>query len=254
MGKIKGVHHRIELKPLKVWRPNMRKSKWIEQTFDWVGAVFIALLFGRFMLWSALEYFIRYNIPDYGATRALYGSIFLTICSISFSGIRDMKNKGAARSPIDNISVTHKPRYFEIVVFGLRLALVGYMYMFWSSRLQYQMANMDTIFLARSDLFPTLLALGLGVLLIMAISGFILIFEPWRVFLQIIDVVRSRKSFFIQMGRFLSILILNLLLSWYFSPWLETKLPVLMIFVASLLFIAKFQESYRKAHKDKELT
>jgi len=226
----------------------MRRTYRINQVINWSIAIFLAWLFGRGILWSILEYLIRYDITNYDAKRALYGMISLVVLSVSLSTVRDIRNKSETRLVVDNINANLQTKYLELIVFGSRIALTGYIFTYWVNQGSYLMMQKDTIVVP--DLFMVLLVLGAGVALITVISGYIIILEPWRIFMVgNNDKFEHQSEISLSIGRCLSFFIINLLLWWFYVPRLETKLPSVLTFIICLIIMIKFQVSYYKARK-----
>jgi hypothetical protein len=224
----------------------MRKMYIIHQIVSWAIAIFLAWLIGRGILWTILEFLVRYNIANYDAKRALYGMSLLVILSLTFSTIRDAINKNETNYVIDNIRESSRANYFELIVFGSRIALTGYIFTYWINQGSFLLEQRDIIIVP--DLFPVLLALGAAVVLTIAISAYLIILEPWRVVISWsnFNLKHERATLFI--GRSFSLLVVNSLLYWFWIPELETKLPSMLVFVCCLIVLIALQILHHRSH------
>jgi len=226
----------------------MRKTHRTFQIINWGVAIFLAWFFGRVFLWSILVFLIRYDIKNYDAVRALYGMISLIVLSVSLSVFRDVQSKSKTISIVDNINANSRTKLIELLVFGSRIALIGYIYTYWVKQGSYLLLQKDTIIV--QNLFTVLLALGTGVALITAFSGYLIILEPWRIFIiKINDRLKYRLEILLGIGRAVTIFIINLLFLWFYTPQLETKLPSVLTVILALIIMTKFQIPYYKTQK-----
>jgi len=220
----------------------MSKFHKIEPIINWSSSIFLAWILGRVVLWSVLEYFIRYDIENYDAQRALYGMVFLSVISVLLSTYRDTQAKNKEGVIVDNINTNAKTKYLELVVFGIRIALIGYIYTYWIKEGAYLLSQRDPIIV--SDMFLVLLALGLGVAVVTGISSYIIIWEPWRIFIfRYSERLGKQLPISLIVSRCLALVIVNLLFFWYFVPHLETKLPSVLTSIGCLAFLIKFHLS-----------
>jgi hypothetical protein len=218
----------------------------MDQIINWSIVIVLGWFLGRVIFATILEYSIRYDVSNYDAKRALYGMVFAGAISLLLSTYRDWKSKHEARIALDNIQTNSRTKFLEFLVFAFRIVLVGYIYIFWIKEGAFLLSQRDTIVVP--DLFLVLMALGIGVAVTTAASAYIIIWEPWRVFL-IRNEQEGKQQLSLGIWRFVSILIVNVLLFWFYTPELGTKLPSALIFIIGLTILIMQQLSYRRTQK-----
>ncbi len=224
-----------------------RKLHGLNQATRWGGAIFLAWFFGKYILWNTLDYLVPYRATAYQAKLALNGTILSTILSILLSTIRDGQDKIRLRTPIDNITVDTKSNFLELLVFISRVILAGYTSLYWFKQGEY-LQGQEYITIG-SNLFIILLLLGIGTAVITLFSSYMIILEPWRIFLH--KASSSKPVTLLFASRCLFLLIVNLLFMFYFVPGLKTKLPSVLIVIVSFVFIVRTQIIYYKGNKIK---
>lgn len=218
----------------------------IKQIVYWGISILLAWVFGKYILWNILGHLFGYDVTNYGPKKGLLGVILLTIISLSLSTIRDRQNGRKTKVILDNIIAETETKYLELTVFASRIALSGYICVYWLKQGQHWQNNAEEINVD-PHLFIVLLALGAGVALITLISSYLIVLEPWRIFIVRNDEsVGDQYKMILSIGRGLSFLLINLLFSLYFVPRLEPKLPSVLAFVACLIIITKIQIPYFK--------
>ncbi len=224
-----------------------KKLRVMNQAIGWALTISLAWFFGKYILWNILDYLVPYGATAYQAKLALYGTILFATLSILLSAIRDDQNKIKFRIPTDNINVDAKSKYLELLVFSSRIILAGYISLYWFKQGEY-LQGQEYITVG-SNLFIVLLFLGMGTAVITLFSSYMIILEPWRIFLH--KASSSKSVILLFTSRCLFLLTVNLLFLFYFVPGLKTKLPSVLIVIVSLVFIVRTQIIYYKRNKIK---
>lgn len=222
-----------------------RKQHVVNQAIKWGLIIFLAWFFGKYILWNTLDYLVPYRATAYHAKLALYGTILFAALSILLSTIRDGQNIIRLRIPTDNINVDAEGKYLELLVFSSRIILAGCTSLYWFKQGEY-LQNQKYITVG-SNLFIILLLLGMGTAVITLFSSYMIILEPWRIFLRKINI--SKPVILLFASRCLFFLVVNLLFLFYFVPGLTTKLPSVLIGIVSLVVIIRSQIIYYKRNK-----
>jgi hypothetical protein len=224
----------------------MKSSHKIDQIIIWSTVIVLGWFLGRVIFWTILENSIGYDVSNYDAKRALYGMVFAGAISLILSNYRDRKSKYEGERAVDNIKTNSQTKFLEFLVFAFRIVLAGYIYIFWIKEGAFLLSQRDTIVVP--NLFLVLLVLGIGVAVTTAISAYIIIWEPWRVFF-IKHEKEAKQQLSLGIWRFISILIVNVLLFWFYTPKLGTKLPSALIFMICLTILITQQLSYSRTQK-----
>ena len=217
---------------------------------SWAGSIFIAWIGGN-ILWYLLEFSVGYNFTK----RALAEMMFFFVTSIASSSYRDLNNitnssPQTQESAHDNIDINPYYRLREIIIFGMRIALAGYLCSYWFIQGRDWAAQSTSIQLPDRvpNMFLVLLVLWIFLLVNTTITYYMIVIEPWRIF-----VARNREHFtskrivFSLSGfRIFTLAVISLLWFWFCQPILEVKIPATLSFVAVVLLIWGVNIYYRR--------
>ena len=227
----------------------MKENKVVQQFVLWGSSIAIAWLMGT-GIHHVFEFFIRYDIQDYFAKRALFGMIVLSVIWFFLSRSRDRQDKNGRVSLVDNIQSDSESRNLELSVFASRISLSGYVIYFWFQQSVYWDSKVAYQSVTRLGFFEFAIFWFLGLALISLISSYLLVLEPWKNFI-ISNTNPDNQGSILSMSRCGIFLVINLYQLIFSLPDLNVKPLAVILSVFFLLIIIGLQISCRNLNRRK---